>query len=110
MDHNWNLNLLVENQLSSHGNKKLETRENYFRTACFNKINRFSVFIPCRIFSSCIRLFNRFKLFGDKSSLTSRIVYSPGHEFSTQTNRHLPSLKQTSICVRTQLLNKYIKL
>jgi hypothetical protein len=87
----------------------MEIRNSKQEKAIFNKINRFSVFIPCRIFSSCIRLFNRFKLFGDKSSLTSRIVYSPGHEFSTQTNRHLPSLKQTSICVRTQLLNKYIQ-
>jgi hypothetical protein len=64
------------------------------------------VFLPCRIFSSCIRLFNRFKSFGGNNSLISRVVYSPGHKFSTQAKRHFPSLKQTSMCVRTQLLNK----
>jgi hypothetical protein len=70
------------------------------------KLKSYLFILPCRIFSSCIRLCNRFISFGGKSSLTSCIVYSPGQEFSTQAKRHLPSLKQTSICVRIQFLNQ----
>ncbi len=75
-----------------------------------NKTSKSYLFIiPCRIFSSCIRLCNRLVSFGGKSSLTSDIEYSPGQEFSTHANRHLPSLKQTSTWVRTQVLNKFTK-